>query len=468
MSFTSLVFLIFAPGILIAYMMIPAAYRRHLVAAGSLLFYAYWEVAYVPLLFASALIDYFASIWIHRSSRPGQKRVWLLLSILINLGILFFFKYWNFFTDNVNHLIGTDLQGINVLLPLGISFYTLQTMSYTFDVYRGKFKPETNFLTYFVYVSFFPQLVAGPIERASTLLTQVRNLDLPSMKDVQRGFVLIAWGFFAKLVIADNIAEFISYSFLQTPGGLILWAISFVFVAQVYFDFYGYTLIARGLASFMGINLSLNFRQPFYAKNMTSFWQRWHISLTKWVTDYIHIPLARRFPQEPMRSFIAIMAMCIVGLWHGASWNFVLFGLVNGLMMRFWSPVARLLSVIPSNDLIREVFGRAMMVMCISFVGILFFIRDFSLLQSQIGTMFTTDLGLAALAAAPAKLDFLLGLIGMTIFFFNDWLVYRKMPVHVEASASVPFLREGILGCCVVAILLFGNFDVEGFIYFEF
>ena len=268
--------------------------------------------------------------------------------------------------------------------------------------------------------------------------------------------------------MADNIAAVISYSFLETSGGLYLWFISLAFVAQVYLDFYGYTLIARGLASFMSVNLSLNFRQPLFARNISSFWQRWHISLTRWVTDYIHIPLVRRFPQEPFKSLIAIMAMCIVGLWHGASWNFVMFGLVNGLLIRFWPPVASILSVVPCNAFVREVFTRVAMLICISFCGIIFFIRDFSLLLSQMGTMFSTNTGLQALLAAPAKTEFLIGLIGLTIFLFNDWLVYRNVRVNVEASASIPFLREAIIAFCAIAILLFGNFNVEGFIYFDF
>lgn len=469
MAFTSSIFFLFAPVVLILYMMIPAWSRRHLVAASSLIFYAYWEIGYVPLIFASALIDYYASHRISNSDGIRQKRFWLLASILLNVGILFYFKYFNFFIENMNVALGTDATLISVVLPLGISFYTLQTMSYTFDVYRGKFKPEMNFLTYFSYVSFFPQLVAGPIERASTLLTQLRNLDLPTGDDIQRGVILIAWGFFAKIAIADNIAALISYGFFESNGGLVLWPISFLAVAQVYFDFYGYTLIARGLASFMGVNLSLNFRQPFFAKNMTSFWQRWHITLTKWVTDYIHIPLVRKFPKEPMRSIIAIFAMCVVGLWHGASWNFVLFGLANGLMMRFWQPVTALLSPLNvKSEFVNLVFTRAAMFVCIAIIGILFFIRDLSLLQAQMGTMVSGDLGLDVLRDADGKIDFLIGMACMSIFFFNDWLVYRGYRYNVEACATVPYAREIIVILSTFAIMLLGNFSVEGFIYFEF
>lgn len=469
MSFTSTIFFIYAPLVLILYFLIPGQFRRHLVAVASLIFYAYWEVAYVPLLLASAIIDYIAGIQLHRAVSNAAKRAWLIASILINVGILFFFKYFNFFLENVNAATGAEFSFIHVALPLGISFYTLQTMSYTFDIYRGKFKPETNFLTYFVYVSFFPQLVAGPIERASTLLTQVRNLGLPTREDFHRGVVLIAWGFFAKVAIADNITTLISYSFFESNGGLVLWPISFIAVAQVYFDFYGYTLIARGLASFMGVKLSVNFRQPFLAKNMTSFWQRWHISLTKWVTDYIHIPLVRRFPAEPMRSIIAISAMMLVGLWHGASWNFVLFGLVNGLMMRFWAPVSGLFQAVGiRGDWPMLLGARFMMLICISTIGIIFFIRDFSLLQSQLATMVSLDLGLDVLRHADGKVDFLIGMAMMAIFFFNDWLVYSGKKVHVEAAVNIPYLREAIVLFCILAIMMLGNFTVEGFIYFEF
>ena len=468
MAFTSIAFMVFAPLFFTTYYLIPDKYRPHLVGVSSLIFYAYWEVKYVPLIIVSAFIDYFCSLKIHNSQELSIRRRWLILALTLNLGILFFFKYWNFFVENVEGLTGFEITMINVILPLGISFYTLQTLSYTFDTYRGKLTPERNFGTYFIYVTYFPQLVAGPIERASSLMPQLRSLGMPTTDDLHRGLMLIAWGFFAKLVVADNLAGFVSHSYFKSDGGLLLWPISYLAVAQVYCDFFGYTLIARGLAWCMGVKLSLNFRQPLLAKNMTSFWQRWHITLTKWVTDYIHIPLARRYPLEPMRSILAIMAMCLIGLWHGASWNFVLFGLANGIIMRVWAPIGDLLMVFKPGPRVQEVFSRTALFFSVCFVAPFFFIRDSSLLFSQLSSMFSTNLGWQIIATGSHRIELVIGVAMLGVFLLNDGLIYKNSRYHVEELAKHPLARTVLLTTIITAILLLGNFKAEGFIYFEF
>ena len=455
--------MIFAPLFFMTYYLIGARHRALWVGLASLFFYAYWDLRYVPLLVASALIDYWCSLRIHENSAIRPRRFWLITALVLNLSILFFFKYWNFFADNIQGATGLALFTTQLALPLGISFYTFQTLAYTFDVYRGKIPPERDFVHYFLYVSFFPQLVAGPIERAGTLMPQLRKLRLPEREDVHLGAVLIAWGLFTKLVVANNLAGFVSQSYYETDGGLILWPISFLAASQVYCDFAGYTLIARGLAAFMGVRLSLNFRQPFFAKNPISFWQRWHMSLTRWVMDYIHFPLARRFPYEPMRSSLVIMAMALIGFWHGASWNFIIFGVFNGVVMRVWSPVETALGGACSATT-RNFVSRAAVICAICIAAPMFFITDTAKLFSQLASMFSLDPGLGILDKASLAI----GLAGLAAVLLNDWRVVRGSEVHVEALASHQTLRRMIFAALLTAIIILGNFNISGFIYFAF
>lgn len=459
--------MIFAPLFFITYYLIGARHRALWVGLASLFFYAYWDLRYVPLLITSALVDYYCSLRIHENSAVRARRFWLIAALVLNLSILFFFKYWNFFADNVSGATGLALFTSQLALPLGISFYTLQTLAYTFDVYRGKIAPERNFGQYFLYVSFFPQLVAGPIERAGTLMPQLRKLRLPERADVHLGTMLIAWGLFAKLVVANNLAGFVSQSYYETDGGLMLWPISFLAASQVYCDFAGYTLVARGLAALMGVRLSLNFRQPFFAKNLISFWQRWHMSLTRWVMDYIHFPLARRFPNEPMRSSLVVMAMALIGFWHGASWNFIIFGVFNGVAMRLWSPVETALGG-TSSTAMRDFVSRASLISVICIASPMFFITDTAKLFSQLASMFSLDPGLGILAQAGDKSSLAIGLVGLAAVLLNDWRVVKGSDVHVEALAAHGTWRRLIFALLLAAIIMLGNFNITGFIYFAF
>jgi D-alanyl-lipoteichoic acid acyltransferase DltB (MBOAT superfamily) len=468
MAFTSLAFMIFAPLFFMTYYLIEARHRALWVGLASLFFYAYWDLRYVPLLLVSALVDYYCSLRIHENPSVRTRRFWLITSLVLNLSILFFFKYWNFFAGNVEGATGLYLFTTQLALPLGISFYTLQTLSYTFDVYRGKIAPERNFGRYFLYVSFFPQLVAGPIERAGTLMPQLRELRLPKREDIHSGAMLIAWGLFAKLVVANNLAGFVAQSYFETDGGLMLWPISFLAASQVYCDFAGYTLIARGLAALMGVRLSLNFRQPFFAKNLISFWQRWHMSLTRWVMDYVHLPLARRFPQEPMRSSLVIMAMALIGFWHGASWNFIIFGVFNGVAMRLWFPVETAVAGSKASPAIRDFVSRSALLCVICIAAPMFFINDTAKLFSQLASMFSLDPGLGILAQAGNKDALLIGMAGLAVVLFNDWRAVNGSGTDVEALAAHRTWRKPIFAGLLAAIIMLGNFNITGFIYFAF
>ncbi|MBX2805968.1 MAG: hypothetical protein KTR19_08355 [Hyphomicrobiales bacterium] len=467
MAFTSLAFLIFAPCFFLTYYVVDARYRALWVGVASLAFYAYWDIRYVPLLIVSAIVDYYCSLRIHDNPSVKTRRFWLISSILLNIGILFFFKYWNFFADNIEGSTGFHLFTTQLALPLGISFYTLQTLSYTFDVYRGKIAPERNFGRYFLFVSFFPQLVAGPIERAGSLMPQLHKLSLPKREDIHLGAMLIAWGLFTKLVVANNLAGFVSQSYFESNGGLTLWPISFLAAALVYCDFGGYTLIARGLAAMIGVRLSVNFRQPLFAKNVISFWQRWHISLTRWVMDYVHLPLARRFPSEPTRSFLVIMAMALIGFWHGASWNFIFFGVFNGVVMRLWAPVDKAI-IANASPAIHDLVSRLALMVVICVAAPMFFITDTAKLISQLASMFSLDPGLDVLVRAGNKDSLLIGLIGLTIVLFNDWRTVKGSGVAIEMLTANKTWRPIVFGALLTAIIMFGNFNITGFIYFAF
>lgn len=456
------------PIVLLGYYGCSARFRPVIVALASLGFYAWWNPAYIPLLFVSAIVDYMAALGIVRTDDQRQKKAWLWLSVVLNVGILVFFKYWNFMALNVEAATGFEVVVHQFVLPLGISFYTLQTLSYTFDTYRGKLKPERDFFTYFLYVSFFPQLVAGPIERAGRLLPQLRNLNLPTRDMAESGLVLIAWGVFCKLCVADNLGGFVGSAYWETDGGLLLWLVSFCAVAQVYSDFLAYTLIARGLARLLGVNLSENFRQPFFARNLTSFWQRWHITLTRWVTDYIHIPLARRHPDEPWRSLIAISALCLIGFWHGASWNFILFGLTHGIIMRVWQPIARIGMMLRPPKLMATIVSHIALLMVISFSAPMFFITDTAQLMSQLGSMFSLDTGLSILGEAKYRENFVIGVAMLGVLLLNDRAASKGSVWHVEAMANSAALRPVLILGLTFVIILLANFAPQEFMYFDF
>ncbi len=311
----------------------------------SYFFYGCWDWRFLSLILISSITDYFCGLQIEKYDEKIDRRKFVLISLFINLGILAFFKYFNFFVDNFIALVSIfgihpDIRILNIILPVGISFYTFQTLSYTIDVYRKQVTPCNNFLDYALYVSFFPQLVAGPIERAKNLLPQVlkhRSLD---MSNISEGLLLIYWGLFKKIFIADNLALIVDSIFAGTgssSGGMILLGI-YAFSFQIYCDFSAYSDIARGVAKLMGFEIMINFREPFFASNIQDFWNRWHISLTTWIRDYLYYPLAlTRIKKKHINvKLITIITFLVMGLWHGASWNFVLWGGYHGSLLALY------------------------------------------------------------------------------------------------------------------------------------
>lgn len=312
-----------------------------LLLAASCVFYAAWDWRFLSLLFFSIILDYKCAKGIHTASSPGRKKLFLALSVTGNLGALGCFKYYDFFVSSLRSLLGHigisfSPPLLNISIPLGISFYTFQTMSYTFDVYRGLIRPACRFSDFALFVSFFPQLVAGPIERSKHLLPQITAPRRITASCLGEGGYLILWGLFLKVVAADNLSKVVDPVFASSPPyrGIVALLAAYAFTFQIFCDFYGYSTIARGIGKCMGFDIMANFRLPFFVTNARDFWDRWHISLSSWVRDYLYFPLLNslRKIRGEARVYIAIfISMLLVGLWHGAAWTYVLFGIYWGV-----------------------------------------------------------------------------------------------------------------------------------------
>ena len=343
MLFNSLEFLIFLPIVLLVYYQLSHRGQNAFLVLASCFFYASWDWRFLfPLLF-STTTDYFCAARMESSVERGEpqaaRRKYLLISLITNLGLLGFFKYCNFFVDsfhNLGVLVGVDLPvpALRVILPIGISFYTFQALSYTIDVYRGKLHATRSFWDFFLAVLFFPHLVAGPIQRASNLIAQVVTPRKTTRLQVMDGLHLIVWGYFKKVFVADSLAPIVSHIFARTPatGGEVLTAV-YAFAIQIYCDFSGYTDIARGVAKLMGFEFVLNFNLPYFATSPSEFWKRWHISLSSWLRDYLYIPLGGNHDGVARTYRNLMITMTLGGLWHGAAWNFVAWGIYHGLLL---------------------------------------------------------------------------------------------------------------------------------------
>jgi D-alanyl-lipoteichoic acid acyltransferase DltB (MBOAT superfamily) len=340
MLFNSIDFAIFLPIVFILYWFVFKALRPQnvLLIVASYIFYAWWDWRFLGLIITSTLIDYGIGLAIAKQQIKKTKKLLLTLSILLNIGILGFFKYYNFFIENFKEafmLFGRelDINYLNIILPVGISFYTFQTMSYSIDIYREKIKPTTNLIAFASFVCFFPQLVAGPIERASSFLPQVQKRRVFDYSKATDGLKQILWGLFKKMVIADNCAVFVNdifENYASYSGSTLVFG-AFLFTIQIYCDFSGYSDIAIGVSRLFGFNLKKNFAFPYFSRNIAEFWRRWHISLTTWFKDYFYIPIGGSRGSKWMQLRNTFAIFLVIGLWHGAHWKFVVYGLINAL-----------------------------------------------------------------------------------------------------------------------------------------
>ncbi|MFP4697984.1 MAG: MBOAT family O-acyltransferase [Eubacteriales bacterium] len=339
MLFNSFQFLIFFVIVVGLYFVLPSKFRWFLLLVCSYYFYMAWKPEYIILIIISTIIDYFASLAIGQTISKKKKKLLLSISLCTNLGILFYFKYMLFFSQSLSGILSvfnmsySGLDSFEILLPMGISFYTFQTMSYTIDVYRGKIKPEKHFGVFALYVSFFPQLVAGPIERSERLIPQFYKKHKFDINRIVSGLKLMLIGFFKKVVIADRVAVVVNTIYNQPNEyeGLYFVIATFLFAFQIFCDFSGYSDIAIGVAKVLGIDLMTNFKRPYFAKSIREFWRRWHISLSTWFRDYLYIPLGGSRVRIPRFFFNVFITFLISGLWHGASWTFVIWGAIHGI-----------------------------------------------------------------------------------------------------------------------------------------
>ncbi len=339
MFFNSVIYIVFLPLVVILYYLLPHKYRWILLLAASYYFYMCWEPGYIILIVFSTLVDYFCGIKMEKYLDKKKRSPYLFFSLLTNLGLLFTFKYFNFFSESIGPVLThynviSEIPRLKFLLPVGISFYTFQTLSYTIEVYRGKQAAERHLGIFSTYVAYFPQLVAGPIERFDRLGKQLKHKHYFHYHNLANGFRLILYGLFIKMVIADNIFPYVD-AIYEDPGkynslSIILGTIFYSF--QIYSDFYGYSLIAIGSALLMGIKIINNFQAPYLAKNITEFWHRWHISLSTWFKDYLFIPLGGSRVKKYRWIINILFVFTISGLWHGAAWTFIIWGALHGLL----------------------------------------------------------------------------------------------------------------------------------------
>ncbi len=470
MVFNSLVFLVFFVVVYSLYRLLPHRGQNILLLVASYFFYGWWDWRFLSLIFVSTLIDYWAGLAIERAGDSAARRKFpLWISLVTNLGILGFFKYFNFFADNLGVLlqglgISAAARHLDIILPVGISFYTFQTMSYTLDIYRRQMRATRSFLDFATFVAFFPQLVAGPIERASRLLPQIEAPRILTRAGLESGLWLAAWGLFKKCVVADNLAVLVDSAFgaPATTGPIALLAL-YAFAFQIYCDFSGYSDIARGLARLMGIELMVNFDNPYFALNPKDFWARWHISLSSWLRDYLYIPLGGN-RKGRRRTYINLaLTMLLGGLWHGAAWTFVAWGAFHGLLLVIyhgWTEIRAARDAAASG---RFVWLRRVWMFHLVCLGWLFFRAE---TLGQVGDMLRAMCSRFAWNIEAANM-----LAALVILCLPLWLVQglQVKTGRLAAPAELsPVPRAALAAVMVLMFLALGNTGGGAFIYFQF
>ena len=483
MLFNSLDFAIFLPIVFILYWFVfnkSLKGQNLLVAAASYVFYGWWDWRFLSLILFSTLIDYFVGVSLGKTEAPTKRKILLWVSILVNLGFLGFFKYYNFFLDNFKSafsIAGYELNAnsLNIILPVGISFYTFQTLSYTIDVYKNRLEPTKNFISFAAFVSFFPQLVAGPIERAKNFLPQFFVKRKFDFSEAVNGLRQILWGLFKKVVIADNCAVYVNYIFENSTdlsgSTLLLGAILFTF--QIYGDFSGYSDIAIGTARLFGFNLMQNFAFPFFARDIPEFWRRWHISLTTWFRDYVYIPLIKRGTGKLWSIRNIFILFILTGLWHGASWTFIAWGALNAvyfLPFLLSKNIRSKTGVVASDSFLpgfKEIF-QMLFTFGLNVFGIIFFrAENIKQAWNYINGIFSFSF-----FEIPyfVGIGYAKGLILLIIFFMLiEWSGRRnKYALEKTNFLTARYLRWGFYNFIILLIGIFMFSEKIDFIYFQF
>lgn len=478
MLFNSFAFAVFLPAVFILYWLLPHKYRWALLLIASYYFYMSWNARYVVLILFTTCVSYRAAILLEKHESRKRKKLILTVAVILCLFVLFFFKYFNFVSESVADMLSMFAIKLNpltvkLLLPVGISFYTFQTLSYVIDVYRGDIPAEKHFGHYAAFVSFFPQLVAGPIERTSNLLPQIKEEHKFDYGQATYGLKLMAWGFFKKMVIADTLARYVSVVY-DAPGkftGFALILATFFFSFQIYCDFSGYSDIAIGSAKLLGINLMTNFRSPYFSQSVKEFWSRWHISLSTWFRDYVYIPLGGNRVGRARRALNLLVTFLASGLWHGANWTFVVWGGIHG--------VAQVIEnlVVPKDRLkstgMRAWLRAVLLFLFVSFAWIFFVSNSMSDAWYVITHAFDgiTDpgayiyngyAGVGMSMSSIIKENILIVLLAVF-----DGLSLKK-DVIAEIGKMKTVIRWTIYTLLVIAILFLSQKGAAEFVYFQF
>ncbi len=445
-----------------------------LILISSYVFYAWWDYRFLFLLIFSTLLDYITGLKIHQSSSK-VRTFWLVISVAVNLGFLGLFKYYNFFIESFATVLSSvgfqpNIWTLNVILPVGISFYTFHGLSYVFDIYNKKIEPTKNFIDYAVFVSFFPLLVAGPIERATHLLPQVKAKRVFDYKKSIDGLRQILWGLFKKIVIADNCATFVNVIFSNheayNGSTLLLGAVFFAF--QIYGDFSGYSDIALGIARLLGFDLIRNFAFPYFSRDIAEFWRRWHISLSSWFRDYLYLPLGGSKGNLTVQIRNIFIIFLVSGFWHGANWTFIVWGSLNAL---YFIPLLILgknrenLNIVAEGRLLPSVreFLQITSTFFLTVIAWIFFRADnVGMAYDYISEIFSMSI-FSVPQILPKKL-----IATLFLFYFVEWIQRDKQhPLQFETVQIPKFVRWAIY-YAIVGMLFFYGGDEQGFIYFQF
>ncbi len=460
MVFSNIFFIFrFLPVVLLLYYILPYKYKNITITIFSLIFYSWGEVKYFPIMLASTIVDFTCGQVIEKNpNKDKTRKMALAFSMVFNLGMLLFFKYTDFFLININAAFGTSIDLLNITLPLGISFYTFQTMSYTIDVYKGKVKAEKNIINFSAFVTMFPQLIAGPIVKYTDINEKLNNnKDRITIEGINEGIKLFIFGLGKKVLIANNVGalwtdiEALGFNNISTP---LAWLGIIAYALQIYFDFSGYSLMAIGLGKMLGFDFPQNFNLPYISKSITEFWRRWHMTLGGWFREYVYIPLGGNRKGLKRQIINMFVVWFLTGFWHGADWNFILWGIYYFILLAIEK--AFLLAFLEKH----KVFARVYTILAFLVGWALFYITDLAMLQTFIARMFIPTDGISV------------------VYYFSSYIISIVIGILLSTTLPIKFYEKYkdnniIMGVLLVAIFLLSiaylvDSTYNPFIYFRF
>ncbi len=467
MSFDSLRYLLFLPAVVLLHWLTPSRFRWMTLLAASYVFYASWNAALSLLILFVTGCSWVAGLLLEKTESPRLRRLLLTGALAVCLGLLAYFKYFNLLGQTAAALLGGEWRFMDIVLPVGVSFYTFQALSYVMDVYRRKMRAERHFGYYALYISFFPQLVAGPIERADNLLGQLRKERRFERSDFSAGLRLLVSGYFRKIMVADLAAPFVNAVFAaERPDGSAVLAAVLLFGIQIYCDFSGYSEIAMGSARLLGIHLMRNFDRPYGAANIRDFWRRWHISLTRWFTDYVYIPLGGSKKGLARQLFATTVVFALCGLWHGAAWSYVLWGLLHACFLNLYILRKRRFPALPSG-----LWEHALTYCAVTFSWLFFRAGNTGralLLAGRLFSVWDVSSGVQLLMSAGQRGA---SPVLLLLLLAGGLLMLRRLPMlAADEKPPVPVAAwAGLLLAIVIAALIrMDSGTASAFIYFQF